>query len=157
MSDATPDPTVTGEPDVPGEPAPTFAVMLMGAVTFELPSPAPLVSLIEQSVPYRELSIPVGLPEAQALAQAIGGVSGARPGTHELFAETLRRTQTEVVAARITRYENGLYFAELDLMTPRGRVVLDSRVTDALILAVRQAIHAPILCDVRVLEAASVK
>ena len=146
-------PSGTAASDTPtGDPMPTFTVMLVGSVTFELPSTSPIMTLIEQDVPYRQLEIPVGLPEAQALAQAIYGVEGVRPGTHELFTAMLRDTATEIVAVRITRLEFGIYYAELDVITPRGQVILDCRPTDAVILALRQAVDAPILCAVDVFD-----
>ena len=40
------------------------------------------------------------------------------------------------------------------LMTPRGRRVIDCRVSDALILALRQPVVAPVLCEAEVLSAA---
>jgi bifunctional DNase/RNase len=44
-----------------------------------------------------------------------------------------------------------VFYAELDVMTPRGREVFDARPSDAFILALRQAVSAPILCDEEVL------
>ena len=129
------------------EPSPTFVVMVVRSVVFELPSPNHLLDLIEQAPPYRTLSLPVGLPEAQAIATALGRVSGSRPSTHELFSTVLRDAQTDVAAVRIVRQERGVYFAELDLVSPRGRTIVDCRVTDAVILALRQPVAAPILCD----------
>jgi bifunctional DNase/RNase len=65
----------------------------------------------------------------------------------------LRETRTDIVAVRITSFEGGIFKAELDLMTRNGRVILDCRPTDGLILAMRHGVKAPILCDVSVLEA----
>ncbi|HEV2428115.1 MAG TPA: bifunctional nuclease domain-containing protein [Acidimicrobiales bacterium] len=138
---AAPDPT-----------APQFRVMSAESVTFDLADPAPLVHLMETEPPYRYLSIPIALPEAQALELALAGRAGRRPGTHELAAALLARLRADVVAARIVRYEAGVYYAELDVMGPSGREVVDCRTSDAIILALRQPVRAPILCAVRVLE-----
>lgn len=129
-----------------------FTIMLVASVLFELPSPNPVLTLVEQSVPYRTLEIPVALPEAQAVAQAIYGIEGARPATHELFSSVLTETSTEIVAVRVTRVDHGVFYCELDLMTPRGRIIVDCRPTDAVILAIRQGVRAPILCDVEVFD-----
>jgi bifunctional DNase/RNase len=136
-------------------PAPQFRVMSAESVTYDLADASPQVHLMESEAPYRFLSIPIALPEAQALRQAMENVAGRRPGTHELAAEILARLQADVVAARITRFENGVFFAELDLMSPRGREVLDCRTSDAIILALRQRVVAPILCAEEVLVEAS--
>jgi bifunctional DNase/RNase len=160
MSDeTTPEETIddavpaTDAPDAP-EPevaAPLYRVLSPESVTFDLADASPQVHLMEAEMPFRNLSIPVALPEAQALYLALQGESGRRPGTHELFAEVLRRTRTDVVAARIVRCEGGVFYAELDLMTPRGREVVDCRTSDAIILALRQRVPAPILCNDEVL------
>jgi len=38
-------------------------------------------------------------------------------------------------------------------MTPRGREIFDCRTSDALILATRQGVRAPVLCAESVLQA----
>ena len=132
--------------------APAFRVMSAETVTFDLSDPSPLVHLMETEPPYRNLSIPIALPEAQALELALAGRAGRRPGTHELTATLLARLRADVVAARIVRYEAGVYYAELDVMGPSGREVVDCRTSDAIILAVRQPVRAPILCALSVLD-----
>jgi uncharacterized protein len=128
-----------------------YRVMSVESVLYELSDASPSVHLMEAESPYRFLSIPIALPEAYALHQALEGTAGRRPGTHELVSAMLARLQADVIAARIVRVEGGVYHAELDLMTPRGRERFDCRTSDALILALRQAVPAPILCAVEVL------
>jgi uncharacterized protein len=122
-------------------------------VLYDLSDSSPLVHLIEEETPYRYIAMPIALPEAVALHNALDKIDGRRPGTHEVIAEILRRLQADVVAARIVRYENGVFFAELDLMTPRGHEIFDCRTSDALILAARQSVRAPVLCAESVLQA----
>jgi bifunctional DNase/RNase len=108
---------------------------------------------MEAESPYRYVAIPVALPEAVALSNALSGIEGRRPSSHELFSEVLARLQADVVAARIVRFDDGVFYTELDVMTPRGREVFDCRTSDALILAIRQKVQAPVLCDEEVLVA----
>jgi uncharacterized protein len=146
------------EPDSPAsdaEAAPDpaqFSILVVEQVRFDLPSPSPVLHLIESAVPYRVLRIPVGLPEAQALAQAIFHISAPRPMTHELFAGILGRASVDIVAVRITGWDQGVFQAEIDLVSAAGRIVCDCRPTDGVILALRQRVPAPILCDVAILE-----
>jgi len=70
-----------------------------------------------------------------------------------LMTSILTRLQADVIAARIVRYEGGVFYSELDLMTPKGREVFDCRTSDALALALRQKANAPILCSEEVLRA----
>ena len=131
----------------------TFNVMSIESVLYDLSDSSPLVHLIEEETPYRYLAIPIALAEAVALHNALDKIDGRRPGTHEVMAEVLRRLNADIVAARIMRYDGGVFYAELELMTPRGREVFDCRTSDALILATRQGVRAPVLCAESVLQA----
>jgi hypothetical protein len=130
-----------------------FSVMSIESVLYDLSDSSPLIHLIEEETPYRYLAIPIALPEAVALHNALDKIDGRRPGTHEVMSEVLRRLSADIVAARITRYDGGVFYAELDLMTPRGREVFDCRTSDALILATRQGVSAPVLCAESVFQA----
>ncbi|HUX03337.1 MAG TPA: bifunctional nuclease family protein [Acidimicrobiales bacterium] len=132
----------------------TYRVMTVESVTFDLGDASPQAHLMEAEMPYRYLSIPIALPEAQALHNALFATAGRRPGTHELASNILARLASDIIAARIVRYEDGVYYGELDLMTPRGRERFDCRTSDALILALRQGVPAPVLCAEDVLEGA---
>ncbi len=155
-TDPTSDEIIEVPPEVPPEGDPDtvkFNVMSIESVLFDLSDSSPLVHLIEEDMPYRYIAMPIALPEAVALHNALDKIDGRRPGTHEMIAEILRRLQADVIAARIVRYENGVFYAELDLMTPRGHEVFDCRTSDALIVAARQSVRAPVLCAESVLQA----
>ena len=141
-------------PDPAGPSAvPVFRVMNFESVLYDLADPSPFVHLQEAESPFRYLAIPVATADAIAVHAAHIQVSGRRPTTHELLAAALARARVDVIAARVVRYEGGVFFAELDLMTPHGREVLDCRTSDALALALRQGVPAPILCAEEVLQA----
>jgi uncharacterized protein len=137
--------------------SPEFVLMVVSDVTFHIPSPTPVMSLREKENPFRTLEIPIALPEAQALGQAIHALAGIRPSTHELFATSLLATGTEIVAVRITHFDSGVYHAEIDLVNAAGRSVVDCRPTDGVILALRQPVSAPILCEAEMLAAQAVR
>ena len=123
----------------------TFRVTEVVSVTVNLPDTYALVQLSETEAPYRVLSFPVGLAEGAALAAAMEGSVGARPTTHELFADVLGRTGVEVIALRLTGRESGVLCAEIDLMGPRGREIVECRPSDGLVLCHRQMVTAPVL------------
>ena len=143
-SDEAPDPSVTDVPvATPEEVEPevvTFNVMSIESVLYDLSDSSPLVHLIEEDSPYRYLAIPIALTEAVALHNALDKIDGRRPATHELASEVLRRLNADIVAARITRYDGGVFYAELDLMTPGGRVRGDCRPSDGIVLALRMPV-----------------
>jgi hypothetical protein len=64
----------------------------------------------------------------------------------------LQRAHVDVVAVRLTGREEGNLLAELDLMTPGGREMIDCRPSDGLVLALRMPVPAPVLVDERLLE-----
>jgi hypothetical protein len=130
-----------------------FEVMDIVNVVFDLPATSPVVNLREAAAPFRAISFPIGLPEAQAIALALHKERGTRPGSHELFNDVLAVTGVDIVAVRLTGARDGAIHAELDLMGPRGHEVLDCRPSDGIALAVRQSPPAPLLCDVTLLEA----
>jgi bifunctional DNase/RNase len=148
--DSGADGDATAEPD--DALAVTYRVMTVESVLYELGDPSPEVHLMEAEAPYRSLSVPIALSDAQALHQALYSVAGRRPGTHELTTTMLARLRTDVVAARIVRVESGIFYAELEVMTPQGREVFDCRTSDALILAMRQRVPAPVLCNEEILS-----
>src|ERR1039457_5656967 len=121
-----------------------FSVMSIESVLYDLSDSSPLIHLIEEETPYRYLAIPIALPEAVALHNALDKIEGRRPGPHEATSAVLRRLCADIVAARIPRYDGGVFYAELDLMTPRGREVFDCRTSCSLFLATRQGVRGPV-------------
>ncbi len=148
---ATPDPAPAAGP--PASPVgPSFRVMAVEDVSLELPAQFPSVTLVETEPPMRALVFPVGIPEGTALAQALRRIPGRRPMTHELFMEVLQRVHIDVVSVRLTGREEGNLLAEIDLMTPTGRELIDCRPSDGLVLSLRMPVPAPVLVDERLLE-----
>jgi len=133
---------------------PQFRVMDVEDVMLDLPSQYPTVTLVEAEPPMRSLVFPIGLTEGTALALALRRMDSPRPMTHELFMEVLQRVHIDVIAVRLIGRDAGNYLAELDLMAPNGRERVACRPSDALVLALRMPVVAPILVDERLLEQA---
>jgi hypothetical protein len=144
---AEPEPEPTATP-----PLPSFRVMDLEDVSMDLPSPYPAVTLVESEPPMRALVFPVGLPEGTAMAQALRRMDSRRPMTHELFMQVMQQARIDVIALRLTGRDEGNLLAELDLMTPGGRVRVDCRPSDGIVLAMRMPVPAPILADERLLD-----
>jgi bifunctional DNase/RNase len=135
-----------------GEARASFVVVEVVSVSFDLPSPSPIVHLLEEAAPYRSMYFPIGLPEAQSIALALASEQAPRPTTHDLLVSVLAAAGCEVVAVRITGERGGTLLAELDLMGPRGHEVVDCRPTDGIAIALRLPVPAPILCEADLLE-----
>lgn len=150
-----PTPEVPDEPEtavIPDTNDTTFRVMTVGSVRFDLGDSSPQIHLVEEESPYRNISVTVALAEAQSLHNALIGKVGIRPSTHELTSSIIAQLQADIIAVRILRHENGVFYSELDLMTTRGQERLDCRTSDGVILAIRQAVAAPILCAEEILQ-----
>lgn len=100
------------------------------------------------------LPIWIGQQEATSILIALGGDRAPRPLTHDLMVTLLNRVHATVERVEVTRLDEGTFFAELTLATPEGRVVLDTRPSDAVALAVR--VDAPLVVADEVLEEAGI-
>jgi uncharacterized protein len=159
VTDLQPEPEIVVGPEIDLEaavepPQPAFRVMDVEDVSLDLPSPHPAVTLVESEPPMRALVFPVGLPEGTAMAQALRRMDSRRPMTHELFMQVMQQARIDVIALRLVGRDEGNLLAELDLMTPGGRVRVDCRPSDGIVLALRMPVPAPILADERLLDEA---
>ncbi len=118
-------------------------------VRVEMPSNAPIV-LVRPISGGAILPIWIGPNEAAAIAMAQQGVAAPRPLTHDLFVATLLQLGTPLLSVRITRLEEGVFFAELVLESQ----TVDARPSDAIALALRAGV--PILLADEVLAEAGV-
>ena len=104
--------------------------------------------------PDSELVVPilVGPHEAGAIASAEAGVVPPRPMTHDLLRDLVLAGGDEVRRAAITRLEDGVFYAELQL---GNGARVDSRASDAIAVALRFGI--PVMCSAEVVAVAGVE
>ncbi len=110
-------------------------------------SGAPLVFLRGKQ-DKRELSMFIGPFEAQGIVLPLQGTRLPRPYTHDLMLETIHRLKAKVKRIIITDLHDNTYFASLILDAQGQEVILDSRPSDAIALALRE--NAPILAAEKV-------
>lgn len=123
----------------------TWRLAVVAGVRMDMPGDHPEVLVHEAVSPWRELAIPVGMAEGNAIAYAWRGLTTARPLTHALFTDVLERHGVELEAVRITARQGRNYVAELDTVGPRGRQVISCRPSDTLALVLRQRMPTPVL------------
>ncbi len=124
-------------------------VDVMG-VRVEMPSNQPIV-LLREVEGDRYLPIWIGAAEATAIAYVQQGVVPPRPLTHDLLKDVVGAVGRTLAEVRITRLEDGVFYAELDL---GDGAVVSARPSDAIALALRTS--SPILVDDNVLDEAGV-
>lgn len=128
----------------PGTIATVIRMELVG-VRVELPANTPVVVLREQEGRHRLLPIMIGTPEAQAIHSAMEGVVPPRPLTHDLIVNLLGDLDTRLETVVVTEVREHTFYAELHLRSGAKELVVSSRPSDALALAVRTG--TPIFAD----------
>lgn len=128
--------------------------MRLVALQVELPSHSPVLLLQSLHEEERMLPIFIGPLEASSIAFALDGVTPDRPTTHDVFCQALEASGTSIARIEITDVVDGTFFAELHLATLSGEVVISSRPSDAIALALRT--RAPIFVAEDVVESQSV-
>jgi bifunctional DNase/RNase len=126
--------------------------MELVAVRIELPGNIPVVVLREVDGQHRLLPIFIGQPEATAIAFALDGVVTQRPMTHDLMRDLLQEVGAAVERVVVTHLEEGTFFAEVHLQTGDRKLVVSSRPSDAMALALR--VDCPIFATEDLLDEA---
>ncbi|MXR21183.1 bifunctional nuclease family protein [Halobacterium bonnevillei] len=96
------------------------------------------------------LPIFVGFEEATAIARGLDATDIGRPLTHDLTLDLVETLGGRIDRVVVSSIEDGTYYADLHVQTPRGDEVVDARPSDSLALAART--DAPIEVDEAVFE-----
>ena len=83
------------------------------------------------------LPIWIGLLEASSIATALENVQTPRPMTHDLMKSILDQLGVKVVKIEVNDLRDNTYFAVIHLEVDKKRMVIDSRPSDAIALALR--------------------
>ncbi|HMC41955.1 MAG TPA: bifunctional nuclease family protein [Acidimicrobiales bacterium] len=126
----------------------------IAGVAVELPSPHPVLTVREVEHPWRELRIPVGLPEGTAIASVLRDVRSPRPLTHDLFAAALDRFAVRVERVVITDVVDGTFLAELVLTHGQDSATVPCRPSDGVALSLRVTYPVALFASERLLRAA---
>lgn len=102
-------------------------------------SGTPVVTLREDDQPRRQFEIFIGGPEAASIKSALDGETTPRPLTHDLYVHTIEKLGLEIVRVVLTHVTEGTYFAEIIVRVTDDEVVISSRPSDALAIALRAA------------------
>jgi bifunctional DNase/RNase len=83
------------------------------------------------------LPIFIGFEEARSIVRGMEAEPLGRPMTHDLTLDIVEELGGRVDGVVVSRLEEGTFFAELRLNTPREDVTVDARPSDSLALATR--------------------
>jgi bifunctional DNase/RNase len=126
--------------------------MSVGGLTLDPVTKTPIVILKDTE---NKLNLPIwiGLLEATAMATEIEGIKMARPMTHDLLKTILVEVGGSVESVEITELKENTYYAAVNLNVAGRQMIIDSRPSDAIALALRT--KSPIYVAKAVLEASS--
>lgn len=105
-------------------------------VSFDATSKQPIV-LLKVEGANRFLPIWIGHPEAASILMRLQGAELPRPMTHDLLATAIESLSANITAIIVTELRENTFYAVIHLEAGGEEVVLDSRPSDAIALAVR--------------------
>ncbi len=100
----------------------------------------------------RVLPVWIGTSEANAIMLELRNVTTPRPMTHDLIRNILEGVDAEVVRVVIHDVRQSTYLGQIVLEVEESEVIVDSRPSDAIALALR--VKAPIFASTKVLNRA---
>jgi len=103
-----------------------------------------------------EVAVPIfiGPLEAQAILIGLANHKMPRPLTHDLLVSTLEQLKVKISRIEITELKEGTFYARLVLNDSGTDIVMDSRPSDCIALAVRT--KCPIFIDEAVVDEAGI-
>jgi len=96
------------------------------------------------------LPIWIGLLEASSIATALENINTPRPMTHDLVKNLLDKLGVKIVRIEVNDLKDNTYYALLHLDVDNRRLVIDSRPSDAIAIALRT--NAPIFVEESVIK-----
>ena len=99
--------------------------------------------------PYR-IPVVIGAAEAQSIALRLESIVPPRPMTHDLFVSFAHAFGVKLKEVFIYKFEVGIFSSELTFTDGDRTVVIDSRTSDAIAIAMRT--HAPIYTTPEILD-----
>ena len=127
--------------------------MAVAGLTLDPVTKTPIV-LLKDSDNKLNLPIWLGFFDATAIATVLEGIKVARPMTHDLLKNVLTEVGISVKYVEITELKENTYYALVHLHIEGRELVIDSRPSDAIALALRS--KSPIYVAKAVLEASSI-
>lgn len=102
----------------------------------------------------KRIPIIIGSFEAQAIAIQLEKLKPPRPLTHDLFVTFASVFNVDLLEVNIYKLEEGLFYANLVLQKDDEQIVLDSRTSDAIALALR--FECPIYTTEEIIDKAGI-
>ncbi|WP_289754448.1 bifunctional nuclease family protein [Muribaculum intestinale] len=109
---------------------------VLGISYSQIQSGAYALILAQADGPYR-IPVVIGASEAQSIAIRMEGIIPPRPMTNDLFVSFAHAFGVKLKEVFIYKFEDGIFSSELTFTDGEREVVLDSRTSDAIAIAMR--------------------
>ena len=126
-----------------------FVEMKVSGLTIDPLTNTPIM-ILKDLEGKRAVPIWIGLFEASAIATELEKISFSRPMTHDLIRDLLKILDAKVLKIEIVDLRNNTFFACIHLTRNGDTLIVDSRPSDAIALALR--VNCPIFIDEKVIE-----
>jgi bifunctional DNase/RNase len=128
--------------------------MVIYGVSFDLVGKQPIV-LLKTADGNKFLPIWIGHSEAAAILMKLQSQAPPRPMTHDLFSDMLEQLEAQVVRITVTELRENTFYAQITVQQAGRYIVVYSRPSDAIALAIRA--EAPIFAADRVIEESAIE
>ncbi len=124
-------------------------LIVLGISYKEIKSGAYALILKQADGPYH-IPVVIGAAEAQSIAMRMENVVTPRPLTHDLFVSFAHAFGVRLKEVFIYKFEDGVFSSELTFSDGKSEVMIDSRTSDAIAIAMRTG--APIFTTREIVE-----
>lgn len=115
--------------------------VILAGLSLDKSSGYPLM-ILKEEFGSRSVAVPLGLFEASSVSAELEKVKFTRPLAHDLFLNLLNSFSGRLGKVEIYDLQGDTFWARLELVSPTGRQSLETRPSDAVILALKT--HSPI-------------
>lgn len=130
-----------------------FVEVIIDSVRISLTNQQRIVLLREVNT-QRYLPIWIGPYEAESITIALQEIEIARPQTHDLLMRAIEQLNGKLLHVEIVALKGDVFYGNLAVQLGTETILIDSRPSDSLALAVRA--HVPVLVSKSVLELAAI-
>ncbi len=108
--------------------------------------------ILAEEIGQYHIPIVIGASEAQSIAISMERINMPRPLTHDLIINISTAFGVKLKEVFINKFEDGIFYSELTLEDDSRQIIIDSRTSDAIAIAIRT--KAPIFTTRKIIDEA---
>ncbi len=104
--------------------------------------------MLKQKNGNRFLPVVIGVYEAKTIILQVNKIKVKRPLVHDIFLQLCDHLHAKVQKVLIKGYKNGIYYVQIQLLHQGEMICLDSRLSDAVVIALKNDIPIFVTAEV---------